>query len=134
MEFGYTVLYVEDVSATAAFYEQAFGLKPLLSNPAHTEMSTGSTILAFGAVKHLRQQVSDVRENIPSEPAIAMQISFVTNDVTSAYAKAVALGATAVNEPQTMPWGQIVSRVRDLNGVMVGIVSPNPLTANKYVS
>ncbi len=131
MEFGYTVLYVEDVPATAAFYELAFGLKPLLSNPVHTEMSTGSTILAFGSVKNLRSSVSDLRENIPTEPAIAMQISFVTDDVKSAYAKAVESGAIAVNEPQTMPWGQIVSRVRDINGVMVGIVSPNPLTANK---
>jgi lactoylglutathione lyase len=131
MEFGYTVIYVEDVSATAAFYEQAFGLKTLLSNPAHTEMSTGSTILAFGSVKHLRQQVKDVRENVPSEPAIAMQISFVTDDVAIAYAKAIESGAVPVNEPQTMPWGQVVSRVRDLNGVMVGIVSLNPLTANK---
>jgi uncharacterized glyoxalase superfamily protein PhnB len=131
MDFGYTVIYVEDVPATAAFYEKAFSLKPLLSNPAHTEMSTGSTILAFGAIKHLRQQVNDVRENIPSEPAIAMQISLVTDDVASAYAKAIASGAVPVNEPQTMPWGQVVSRVRDLNGVMVGIVSPNPLTAGK---
>jgi lactoylglutathione lyase len=131
MEFGYTVIYVDDVPATTAFYEQAFGLKLLLSNPAHAEMSTGSTILAFGAVKHLRHQVSDVRENSPTEPAIAMQISFVTDDVAAAYAKALSFGAVPVNEPQTMPWGQIVSRVRDLNGVMVGIVNPNPLTANK---
>jgi lactoylglutathione lyase len=129
MKFGYTVIYVDDVPATAAFYEKAFGLQPLLSNPVHTEMSTGSTILAFGAVKHLQQQVSDVRENIPSKPAIAMQISFVTDDVAAAYTKAVEAGAIPVNEPQTMPWGQVVARVRDLNGVMVGIVSPNPLAA-----
>jgi lactoylglutathione lyase len=131
MEFGYTVLYVQDVPATTAFYEQAFGFKTLLSNPDHTEMSTGSTILAFGDVKHLRSSVSDVRENIPTEPAIAMQISFVTDDVTSAYTKAVESGAIPVNEPQKMPWGQVTSRVRDINGVMIGIVSPNPLTVNK---
>jgi lactoylglutathione lyase len=72
-----------------------------------------------------------VRENIPTEPAIAMQISFVTDDVTSAYTKAVESGAIPVNEPQKMPWGQVTSRVRDINGVMIGIVSPNPLTVNK---
>jgi uncharacterized glyoxalase superfamily protein PhnB len=70
-------------------------------------------------------------ENSPTEPAIAMQISFVTDDVAAAYAKALSFGAVPVNEPQTMPWEQIVSCVRDLNGVMVGIVNPNPLTANK---
>jgi len=92
---------------------------------------TGNTILVFSSVKHLRQQVSDVRENSPTEPAIAMQISFVTDDVPSAYVKAVELGAVPVNDPQTMPWGQVRSRVRDLNGVMVGIVGSNPLTMGK---
>lgn len=129
MKLGYTVIYVDDVLATAAFYEQAFGLKTTISNPAHVEMATGETTLAFGAVKHLRLQVSDVRENTPTEPAAAMQISLVTDDVSLAYAKALEAGATPVNEPQTMPWGQVISRIRDFNGVMVGIVSPNPLNA-----
>ncbi|WP_408605870.1 VOC family protein [Mastigocladopsis repens] len=32
-------------------------------------------------------------------------------------------GAIEVVKPRRMPWGQIVSRVRDLNGILVSIVS-----------
>ncbi len=39
------------------------------------------------------------------------------------FAKAVKAGATAVREPVTKPWGQVVDYVRDLNGVSVEIGS-----------
>jgi uncharacterized glyoxalase superfamily protein PhnB len=48
----------------------------------------------------------------------------VSDDVAGAYARAVAAGAAAVQEPRQKPWGQTVGYVRDLNGVLVELCSP----------
>ena len=45
--------------------------------------------------------------------------SFVTDDVASAYKKALAAGAAKVTPPKEKPWGQTVAYVRDLNGFLV---------------
>jgi lactoylglutathione lyase len=49
MKFGYTIIFVEDVLKTAAFYEQAFGFEPAFASPMFAQMQTGETILAFGS-------------------------------------------------------------------------------------
>jgi uncharacterized glyoxalase superfamily protein PhnB len=45
MKFGYTVLYVENVAATIAFYEQAFGFQKgmVVETGEYGELITGST-------------------------------------------------------------------------------------------
>jgi uncharacterized glyoxalase superfamily protein PhnB len=47
----------------------------------------------------------------------------VADNVKKAFAKAVKAGAVAVSQPTKKPWGQIVSYVRDCNGVLVEICS-----------
>ena len=50
MKFGYLIMYVEDVAATLAFYQQAFGFeRKLLVPDEYGELDTGSTRLAFAA-------------------------------------------------------------------------------------
>ena len=51
MKFGYTILYVQDVPRSVAFYEDAFGLhrKFVHEEGLHAEMDTGTTTLAFAA-------------------------------------------------------------------------------------
>ena len=51
-------------------------------------------------------------------------IGFVTDDVDAAYKKAIAAGAIEVAPPESKPWGQTVSYVREINGFLVGINSP----------
>jgi uncharacterized glyoxalase superfamily protein PhnB len=48
----------------------------------------------------------------------------VTDDVEAAYEKAIAAGAISVAPPESKPWGQTVSYVREINGFLVGINSP----------
>jgi lactoylglutathione lyase len=52
------------------------------------------------------------------------EIGFVTKDVKTAFDRAVKNGALAVSRPETKPWGQTVSYVRDCNGFLVEICSP----------
>jgi catechol 2,3-dioxygenase-like lactoylglutathione lyase family enzyme len=51
MQFGYTILYVEDVRQTLAFYEQAFGLKIAFLHESGDfgQLDTGATALAFSS-------------------------------------------------------------------------------------
>jgi len=56
MKFGYTILYVDDVAATIAFYTRAFGLSgKVLAPDEYGELSTGTTKLAFAAQRHVKE-------------------------------------------------------------------------------
>lgn len=130
MRFGYTFLWVDDVERTVEFYERAFGLQRRLireNGPMglYAEMETGATTLAIADTKEARALFPDgFRPHDPNDVPGAFQISFVTPDVAETYTNALAAGATGLQEPQTQPWGQIIARVRDPNGVLVSVVSP----------
>jgi lactoylglutathione lyase len=127
MKFSYTILYVKDVAQAVAFYQQAFGLTPRFIHESgqYGEMETDTTTLAFAANElaqsNLPQgfQASD-RSHLP----VGIEIGFVTEDVATDFARAIAAGAEIVVEPKVKPWGQTVAYVRDLDGVLVSINSP----------
>lgn len=47
MKLGYVILYVPDVAASVAFYEEAFGLQRAMVTEDCAELETGGTRLAF---------------------------------------------------------------------------------------
>lgn len=51
-------------------------------------------------------------------------IALITDDVATAYTKALAAGAVAIKEPLAKPWGQSVAYVRCPDGTLVEICSP----------
>lgn len=127
MKFGYTIVYVKDVAATIDFYERAFGLTRRFvgDDNQYGEMETGETTLSF-ASNELAQSHYAIRFH-PNDPASApggVEIALVTPDVEAAFASAVSAGAAPLAEPERKPWGQVVSYVRDLNGVLIEICSP----------
>jgi lactoylglutathione lyase len=126
MKFGYTIIFVEDIAKTVEFYQTAFGLEAQTVTPMFAQMKTGDVSLAFGANSNERHELAgvvDFRDNTPDQDPAGIQISFVSKNVEADFARAIKAGATSVIEPNVKPWGQTVSRVRDLNGVLVGIVS-----------
>jgi lactoylglutathione lyase len=127
MKFAYTIIFVEDVEQTVVFYEQAFGFTRQFVSPDFAQLATGEVALAFGANRNERRELPadfTYHQNILTNEPAGMQISLVTEDVEAAFGHAVAAGAIPVIAPNRQPWGQTVSRVRDCNGVLVGIVSP----------
>ena len=124
MKFGYTILYVDDVPATLAFYDQAFGLatRYMHESNSYGELETGATALAFVSNTLLRQIGKTPEAPVLDKPS--SEIALVTDDVAAATARAVAAGATPVSEPQQMPWGQTIAYVGDLNGFLVEICTP----------
>jgi uncharacterized glyoxalase superfamily protein PhnB len=122
MKFGYTVIYVDDVAATIAFYEQAFGqTRGMVAGDEFGELATGETKLSFAAKKMLHGPGQFAS---PDGKVLGVEVAFTTGDVAAAYDKALAAGAKSVSKPAQMPWGQTVAYVRDNNGFLVELCTP----------
>ena len=125
MRLGYVILYVPDLEETVTFYERAFAVtRRFIHESGYAEMETGATALAFATEKLAASHGVVTRQNRPNADAAAAEIAFVTDDVPTAFANAVAAGALACKEPETKPWGQVVAYVRDNNGFLVELCSP----------
>ena len=128
---GYVILYVNDVAASLAFYEKAFGLARRFftddNGKAYGELETGATRLAFASValatEHLKQPVVTA---VPDKAPLGVEIALTTSDVPALFQHALKAGATAVSEPASKPWGQIVAYVRDNSGFLVELCTPMP--------
>jgi uncharacterized glyoxalase superfamily protein PhnB len=122
MKFGYTIIYVDEVEATIAFYEKAFGLKRgMVAGGEFGELATGETKLAFAAKKMLHGPGQFAS---PEGKVLGVEIALTTGDVQAAFDRAVAAGARAVSKPEQKPWGQTVAYVRDNNGFLVELCTP----------
>lgn len=131
LTLGYVILYVQDVAASLAFYEQAFGLARRFFHDDHGkaygELETGATRLAFVSLALARDNLQPAPTAASrATPPQAAEIAFVTPEVKAAYDQAVAAGALALTPPAAKPWGQIVAYVRDPDGHLVELCSPLP--------
>lgn len=126
--FGYTIAFVDDVEATIEFYEEAFGQSRRfvrdMGDFQYGEIETGETTLAFSSHSELDGMLpTGYRANTSDELPPAFVVSFIADDVTAAYERAVGAGTEEVTEPTDTEWGQTVARVRDINGILVSLVS-----------
>lgn len=119
MQFGYTILYVDDVASTLAFYDKAFGLPTRYRHESgsYGELETGATALAFVSHTLLRQIGKTPKAPVLDAPT--SEIALVTDDVAGAVQRAVDAGAKLVQAPMEMPWGQTIAYVGDCNGFLV---------------
>ncbi|MBO6765739.1 VOC family protein [Maricaulis sp.] len=123
MIFRYTILYVDNVAASMAFYEAAFGLERnfLHESGDYGELKTGETRLAFSSTALMRQLGKSPQK--PDANAPVFELAFETEDVPTALARAVKAGATLKQDAREEPWGQITSYVSDPDGYLVEICS-----------
>jgi catechol 2,3-dioxygenase-like lactoylglutathione lyase family enzyme len=127
MKLGYTIIYVPNVAASLTFFEDAFGLSRrfLHESGDYGELETGETTLAFASheLGNTNFPAGFVAASDSNKP-LGVEIALVTAAVVEAHAKALAAGATELKEPETKPWGQVVSYVRCPDGTLVEICSP----------
>ena len=127
MKLGYTIIYVPHVAESLKFFERAFGLSRrfLHESGDYGELETGETTLAFASheLGHANCPAGFVAAS-ESSKQLGVEIAVVTVSVVEAHAKALAAGATELKEPETKPWGQVVSYVRCPDGTLVEICSP----------
>lgn len=126
MKFGYTILYVKNVEETLSFYEKAFGLTRRFFHESgqYGEMETGETTLAFASEALSKENGLSFTPSHQNSLPSGFELAFVTKDIEYAYEKAIKSGAVSVKTPSQKPWGQKVSYVRDLNGVLIELCSP----------
>ncbi len=122
MKFGYTIVYVPDVTASLAFFEKAFGFtrRFLHESGDYGELATGETTLAFASLgmgqSHFPQGF--IAAGASAQP-LGMEVAFITESVEKAHAHALSCGATEMCMPEAKPWGQVVSYVRCPDGALV---------------
>jgi lactoylglutathione lyase len=128
MQFGGTILYVDQVSPVVDFYRRAFGLQLKFFDEAlgFAELETGGSTLAIAA--HALGEV--LMPGAYSRPAGGqpgvIEIAFFTDNVPASFAKALAEGASAIASPKRMPWGLEVAYVRAPEGTLIGFSEPPP--------
>src|ERR1700748_1699079 len=94
ISLGYVILYVQDVAASLAFYETAFGLTRRVFNDdngkAYGDLETGAARLAFASVslaeEHLKQKVV---VSAPEKQPLGVEIALTTSDVAILFSQAV---------------------------------------------
>lgn len=127
MKFGYTILYVSDVSAAAKFYEDAFGIAIRFVHEGgdYAELETGETTLAFAAHSLGEANFPDGYTKLTDldKPAGA-EVALVTDDVPAAVAGALSAGAQLICDATTKPWGQTVAYVRAPDGCLIELCTP----------
>lgn len=124
MKLAYTILYVDDVAASLAFYRAAFGLpvRFLHDSGDYGELDTGSTALAFSSRRLLREMGHHPQRHDARAPCF--EIALTTDDVPAALQQALDAGARQIQEPRQMPWGQTVAYVADPEGYLVELCTP----------
>ena len=125
MKFGYTIIYTDDVPQSIEFFENAFGFKRrFIHESGYGELETGSTALAFASHELGKSNLPNGYVKANGDKPLGVEIALVTDDVATAYTKALAAGAVVIKEPLAKPWGQIVAYVRCPDGTLVEICSP----------
>ena len=124
MEFKYTILYVDDVRKSLAFYQQAFGFPVRFEHESGDwgELETGATRLSFCSRRLLAEAKKHTLRADPEKPCF--EIAFMVADVEAALQHALDAGAAMVQAVETMPWGQTVAYVADPDGVLVELCTP----------
>lgn len=127
MKFGYTIVYVPSVTDALTFYKEAFGFETrfLHDSEQYGELETGATVLAFASHAMGEMNLGGLYQKTdPNSVPLGIELAFVTDDVASTYAKAVAAGASPIKEPIEKPWGQVVAYVRAKDGSLIELCSP----------
>lgn len=127
MKYGYTIFYVEDVSKTIQFYEEAFGFKQKLITPEkdYGELISGETTIAFASIELGNSNFKKGFEKIENVgKPIGMEMAFITDDIEKDFEKAINAGAIVYVEILEKPWGQKVGYLKDINGILIEICTP----------
>jgi lactoylglutathione lyase len=127
IKFAYTILYVEEVTKSVEFYENAFGFTRKFIAPGNDygELLVGETTLSFASITLAQTNLKDgfTASSLESKP-FGIEIGFTTANVDETLSKAVKAGATIVENPKTKPWGQVVAYLRDLDGFLIEVCTP----------
>lgn len=127
MKFAYTILYVEDVARTVAFYEAAFGFVKKFITPEgdYGELLSGDTTIAFAnlALGNANLKSGFIQSTLQEKP-FGIELAFTTTQIEADFQKAITAGAQVAMPIAEKPWGQKVGYLRDINGFLIEVCTP----------
>jgi uncharacterized glyoxalase superfamily protein PhnB len=127
MKFVYSILYVQSVIDTIAFYEKAFGFQRKFITPEgdYGELVTGETTISFAsfALGATNFKNGFQKSSVTDQP-FGIELAFTSENIVEDFATAIAAGAIEITALETKPWGQTVGYVRDNNGFLIEICTP----------
>lgn len=127
VKFGYTILYVSNVTRSIEFYEQAFGFERKFITPENDygELLSGETTISFVSKELANSNLKNgFIESSPSDKPFGIELALVTDNVQAIVDKAIALGGLLTEQPIQKPWGQTVAYIRDIDGFLLEICTP----------
>src|SRR5215211_7914243 len=99
---GYVILYVRDLDASAAFYQDVVGLPFKFRDAGYAELATGET--RFGLLE--RTRASDLIRREPTEGGPVGEVLFLVDDVDAEVERLRALGVELLSGPVDLTEGR----------------------------
>ena len=127
IKFGYTILYVNDVTKSIEFYEQSFGFKRKFITPEndYAELDTGNTTISFASKQLGNTNLKNgFLESSLQEKPFGIEIALIADNVKEVIGSSLKNGALLLEEPIVKPWGQTVAYIRDIDGFLIELCSP----------
>ncbi|MGB0862006.1 MAG: VOC family protein [Saprospiraceae bacterium] len=127
MKYGYTIIYVENVSETIEFYEKAFGFRRKFVTPENDygELLSGETTISFASIElgnaNFKKGFQKIKKT--TQPT-GVEMAFVTENIETDFERAIEAGATVFEAIIEKPWRQKVGYLRDNNGFLIEICTP----------
>jgi len=116
MKYSSTAIFTKDIQASRHFYAELLGLSIMMDNDTHIAFNGGLNIWDISQAKNVI-----FGEDRPEPCGHKMEICFDSEDVESDFEKAKAQGIFILNPLEEQPWGQLLFRVYDPDGVIVEI-------------
>lgn len=127
INYAYTILYVQNVSETLAFYQAAFGFEQKFVTPEkdYGELISGQTTIAFASFALADSNLKEgYLASSATQKPFGIELAFACDQVEVLMEKALAAGAIKVADVATKPWGQKVGYLRDINGFLIELCTP----------
>ena len=97
-------LFVEDLAAGRAFYQDVLGLKLVNEDKQSAMFALGSTMVNLLSVEAARNQIAPARVG-GADAGSRVQFAVVVEDVDALCVELKAKGVTIINGPADQPWG-----------------------------
>jgi catechol 2,3-dioxygenase-like lactoylglutathione lyase family enzyme len=126
MKFVSTRVVTADLDRMVAFYELVTGVTAIRPAPVFAELVTPTATFAIGHASTVPVFAPGAAEPAANRSAI---FEFLVDDVDAEYVRLGEAGLEFVTAPALMPWGNRVFFLRDPDGNLVGLFTPETADA-----
>lgn len=127
MKYAYTILYVENVTETIQFYENAFGFSRKFISPENDygELISEETTISFASIALGNANFkSGFKKSVSGKKPFGIELAFTTENIEEDFQNAINAGAIEFEPIAEKPWGQKVGYLRDNNGFLIEVCTP----------